>query len=291
MIAAVAFFSASMNGSAVSCMPLMDVWAGQPQPPAPAAGTNRLAQDLGYAKMRLQSSLDESRVTEMTMAKSVAAIAFSRESSNLYKSASRATQTIHNVSGEQYMRVLDRTKTLDRRRERGIVSHSEAQEVGILNWLREGPSRSVIIDMTFDDVSTWVRGEKIKETNKKSHSVIGQTRKSSYKGLEVATMMGLVQNVFLRRHRPGPVEHVGLSGGAELLPKANFSTLRDRLNKWSLLHSEGVGGKLVLFNKEDIKKELDAIEYRCLMWTKDALGTNTAVIETEIGNWSKARFV
>ena len=171
--------------------------------------------------------------------------------------------------------------TINDRARRGIHSHVQGQETALVQILGEHKWEHLILQAVYDDVSTWVKTKNV--------SALGLNffRKSSLDRVSVATLLGLLQDVFLRAPHGGTnggtLHHMPINCPGQLLSKANIETMRDRLCNWLLFSSRGVGSKLIEHQDANahIQNLLRAIPLTILLHTKDALSVNNGVVAAE----------
>ena len=164
-------------------------------------------------------------------------------------------------------------------KERGVVSHFQAQRRELISWLSDrsnrsrGPRHAVIIRI-YDDTNVWVHPQKRRcglapgegeqeegagegevedaveaeaagPASAQQQSAVGRAGKR-----KVCPLLGLVQRIFVRlpavEGEPARMDVAQVHVPAQVLPKANTQTIYTRLQRWAALscsaQSEQMGG-------------------------------------------------
>ena len=224
----------------MGCMPLADLWQQDARPNK--GQLYSLRGKLAFQGQRLQVSRARSAV-QRGLAESVSAIAFQQSYNSFNQHAQRrgvralvmdtgdGTQATSNHS-------IDQRRLIEARRHRGVYSHVDAQEMALLDILGASKFQHLILQATCDDVSTWMR---ITAATKPNILAIGRKRDK----LLVVTMLGMLQKPYLRERASDRLRCIDICVPGQLLPKANASTLRERIARWVLLSGTGVGSHLI----------------------------------------------
>lgn len=156
---------------------------------------------------------------------------------------SRRSQT-HEIAtvavGGDSIRLARTVHTRDRRlRDRGTVSHLLAVQSALPRMIRD--SRLLIVSSVMDDASLWIR----RPTGEQPKGKIVRTQKGSVVriGRNVhRTTLNVVQHVVgLKNDRPFAAR---VQVPSQILPRGNWSTIRHRWARWSVLCKTGVGSCL-----------------------------------------------
>ena len=293
LLAASALISPHRNDKPIQCM-LADLWednpehddeglAGAQELPHPTRHTpgGELKRELGRCKRQLAHSKAVSRKFR-TLQESVSRVAFADTYGPFHKAAHRNSHrdvVVQLPDGEWKCYGVDKKQdmTINDRARRGIHSHVQGQETALVQILGEHKWEYLILQAVYDDVSTWVK------TSTATTLSLNFVSESSLDRLSVATLLGLLQDVFLRRQNGGTLHHISINCPGQLLSKANIATMRDRLCNWLLFSSRGVGSKLIKHQDANahIQNLLRAIPLTILLHTKDALCVNNGLVAVE----------
>ena len=287
LLAASALISPHRNDKPIQCM-LADLWEDNPEHDDEGlAGAQelphrtQLKRELRRCKQQLAHSKAVSRKSR-TLQESVSRVAFATTYNTFHKAAHRTCHrdvVVQAPDGDWvcYGVEKEQKNTINDRQCRGVLSHAKGQETALVQILGEHKWEHLILQAVYDDVSTWVKTKNV--------STLGLNffRKSSLDRLSVATLLGLLQDVFLRRQNGGTLHHISINCPGQLLSKANIETMRDRLCNWLLFSSRGVGSKLIEHQDANahIQNLLRAIPLTILLHTKDALSVNNGVVAAE----------
>jgi len=165
------------------------------------------------------------------------------------------------------------------RRMKGIavVSHTQAQK----NQLREFLSKDlkhVVLVRVADDTNVWIQG------------TLGE-EKSKAKAKRVASALGVCQRIAVREVlnvQDGRTlcKEASINVPYQVLPQANAATIRDRLQKWSLLSSAGCS---VHLGGDSVLSELKRIPMKVIISCVDSLQANMTVLGAEQHAWEQKR--
>ena len=238
-----------------------------------------------HALRRCQKELAHSKAvsrTSRTLQESVSRVAFADTYNPIHKAAHRTSHrdvVVQLPDGHWVCHGVEKQQgaVINQRQSRGVLSHVQGQETALVQILGEHKWKHLILQAVYDDVSTWVKT--------KTATALGLqfVRKSSLDRLSVATLLGLLQDIFLRTPNGGTLHHISINCPGQLLPQANIATMRDRLCSWLLFSSRGVGSKLIEHQDANarIQNLLRAIPLTILLHTKDALCVNNGVVAAE----------
>lgn len=180
-------------------------------------------------------------------------------------------------------------QSLGRQKAIGILSHLTAQRHSILSHMQENQNQSkpkhAVIVVIADDTNVWVSSTTV---SRKVDETGTETLRKKHGMKKMQSLLGMLQYVFLRR--PGLKEAAGpgvvlqLHSPSQLLPRANFATLRHRMCRWSVLCSEGCAEQ---YGGERLWSAFEEVGLKLIVHVADALPTNKNVQAAEQIGWCK----
>ena len=158
-----------------------------------------------------------------------------------------------------------------RLKRRGVVSHAAAHAQALKR--RCSNARLALVVQSFDDANMWV--QRHDQAAKNDSTSKGRRRKGARN--RHAPVLSTVAHLITEDDSP-PVA-CQVHSPSQVLPKANWATLNDRLGRVSVQPGIGVGKKLREAADDDSMSSMfDNCSYTCYALCKDSLITNQCVV-------------
>ena len=148
------------------------------------------------------------------------------------------------------------------------ASHCHAQQQALKKWFSRSLATHMITSTTCDDTNVIVANN-------------GSKRR-------FVPLLGINESVYVRRAGDAslPLEAVDLVTPGLVLPRANWATLANRLNRWRVLTPSGCG---ICLGGDSATAVVAHCPVKISLLCTDALVTNHALIAREQTEWAKAR--
>ena len=182
-----------------------------------------------------------------------------------------------NLESMEFSRTVNQATVFNRWCQRGALSYNAAREDALFTCISK-PLANAIVSVTFDDASSWVKSKTLADC------MAGKPNKKNA-NWSLVTALGIVQHVYLghligARAAAPQTTHLQIHTPSQILPKANWSTINDRLERWSFCLRNGIGCGLMSSNRiADFTTLYKAnIARTVILLTRDSLAANDCVI-------------
>jgi hypothetical protein len=203
----------------------------------------------------------------------------------------------------------DGRKGIKQLRDRGCMSYCLSERLSMARLCASADR--MVLNVTFDDASFLTAALKGKGKGKggvrietvEDDDVPDGEQKGAGKGKQrkvssrrkITVVLGLLQDCFFRMKGslgsalPSltgvQVRLASLHSPGQVLPQANWATIRNRLQRWLLFSSVGVGPCRDTPQRE-VNEALELVAQKVIIFSRDALPANTAVIAREQQVWA-----
>jgi len=184
--------------------------------------------------------------------------------------------------GSVVHRETDVRKSVNRLRDRGLMSYVVHEQTRVK--AKCAAAETIILNVTFDDAGYLASPNAAEVVGSRDGGGVpaDDDADAQYGGRrrKVLVVLNILQDVFTKGSDiGGRLTFFSLHSPGQLMRRANWSTLRDRLRKWLLFTPAGAGR-----NRDctgTLQPVLDGVPRKFVVYTRDALPANNAVIAYE----------
>ena len=218
---------------------------------------------------------------------------FQDDAGNIAHARARESRMLGDADTVFYVNASVQERAL---RDRAVSSHVSATRQELPRWLAD--PEVIAVSSVIDDATLWMRlpmegdAEKAQEARAKRRAVKAKakaaaTGRPASRGTffgsgrnKATTVLSMVNHVYLKRRLDRGACCAQLHAPAQALPRANWRTIADRKDKWSLWDGAHVGAAFKDADGE-VQQKMDSAAAVLSLSTHDAASVNSCVVARE----------